>query len=44
MDAMKLYQQWLTDFANDPDTVADLKAIENDPKEIAACWAPAPTA
>ena len=34
MDAMKLYQQWLTDFANDPDTVADLKAIENDPKEI----------
>ena len=34
MEAMELYRQWLTDFANDPDTVADLKAIENDPKEI----------
>ncbi len=34
MEAMELYRQWLSDFANDPDTVADLKAIENDPKEI----------
>ena len=34
MEAMELYRQWLTDFANDPDTVADLKAIANDPKEI----------
>ena len=34
MEAMELYRQWLTDFAADPDTVADLKAIENDPKEI----------
>lgn len=34
MEAMELYRQWLADFANDPDTVADLKAIENDPKEI----------
>ena len=34
MDAMELYRQWLRDFADDADTVADLKAIENDPKEI----------
>ena len=34
MDAMQVYRQWLTDFANDPETVADLKAIENDPAEI----------
>ena len=34
MEAMKVYQQWLADFANDPETVADLKAIENDPAEI----------
>ena len=31
MEAMKVYQQWLADFADDPQTVADLKAIENDP-------------
>ena len=34
MEAMELYRQWLRDFADDADTVADLKAIENDPKEI----------
>ena len=34
MEAMELYRQWLKDFADDADTVADLKAIENDPKEI----------
>ena len=34
MEAMKIYQQWLADFADDPQTVADLKAIENDPAEI----------
>ena len=34
MEAMKVYQQWLADFADDPQTVADLKAIENDPAEI----------
>ncbi len=34
MEAMKVYQQWLADFANDPETLADLKAIENDPAEI----------
>lgn len=34
MEPMKLYQQWLTDFADDPETVADLMAIQNDPKEI----------
>jgi len=34
MDAMKLYQQWLADFADDAETVADLKAIANDPAEI----------
>lgn len=34
MEAMDLYRQWLADFADDADTVADLKAIENDPKEI----------
>ena len=34
MDAMQVYRQWLTDFANDPETIADLKAIENDPAEI----------
>ena len=34
MDAMKLYQQWLVDFADDAETVADLKAIANDPAEI----------
>ena len=34
MDAMNLYRKWLADFANDPETVADLKSIENDPAEI----------
>ena len=34
MGAMELYRQWLTDFADDAETVADLKAIENDPAEI----------
>ena len=34
MEAMKIYQQWLADFADDPQTIADLKAIENDPAEI----------
>ena len=34
MEAMQIYRQWLADFANDPETVADLKAIENDPAEI----------
>ena len=34
MEAIELYRQWLRDFADDADTVADLKAIENDPKEI----------
>ena len=34
MDAMQVYRQWLNDFANDPETIADLKAIENDPAEL----------
>ena len=34
MDAMNLYRKWLADFANDPETAADLKSIENDPAEI----------
>ena len=34
MEAMELYRQWLKDFADDADNVADLKSIENDPKEI----------
>lgn len=34
MEAMQVYRQWLADFANDPETIADLKAIENDPAEI----------
>ena len=34
MEARELYRQRLRDFADDADTVADLKAIENDPKEI----------
>ncbi len=34
MDAMQLYRQWLDDFAGDAETIADLKAIENDPAEI----------
>ena len=31
---MNLYRKWLADFANDPETIADLKSIENDPAEI----------
>ena len=34
MDPMKLYEQWLKDYADDPETVADLLAIKDDPKEI----------
>ncbi|MBQ7139094.1 MAG: phospho-sugar mutase, partial [Clostridia bacterium] len=34
MDVMTAYEQWIKDFAADADTVADLKAIANDPKEI----------
>ena len=34
MDVQTAYQQWLHDFANDADTIADLKAIANDPAEI----------
>ena len=34
MTAKEIYSQWLADFANDPETVAELKAIENDPAEI----------
>lgn len=31
---MKLYEQWLRDFADDAETVNDLLAIKDDPKEI----------
>ncbi len=34
MEPMKLYEQWLKDYADDPETVADLMAIKDDPKEI----------
>ena len=34
MDAMALYQKWLTDFASDAETVADLTAIRDNPAEI----------
>ena len=34
MDAMALYQKWLTDFASDVETVADLTAIKDNPAEI----------
>ncbi len=34
MDVRTLYEQWLRDFAQDEDTIADLKAIEGDDKEI----------
>ncbi len=34
MNAAQLYQKWLTDFASDAETVADLKSIENNPTEI----------
>ena len=34
MDVQTAYEQWLRDFAQDEDTIADLKAIADDPKEI----------
>ena len=34
MEPMKLYEQWLHDFADDQETVQDLLAIKDDPKEI----------
>ncbi len=34
MEPMKLYEQWLHDFADDAETVQDLMAIKDDPKEI----------
>lgn len=34
MDVRTAYEQWLRDFAQDADTVADLKAIADDDKEI----------
>lgn len=34
MDVQQAYQHWLEEFAADADTVADLKAIANDPREI----------
>lgn len=34
MDVRASYEQWLRDFAQDAETIADLKAIENDDKEI----------
>ena len=34
MNIQAAYEQWLRDFAQDEDTVADLKAIADDPKEI----------
>ena len=34
MDVRTAYEQWLRDFAADADTIADLKSIANDDKEI----------
>ena len=34
MEPMKLYEQWLHDFADDQETVQDLLAIKDDAKEI----------
>ncbi len=34
MEPMKLYEQWLRDYADDAETVQDLLAIKDDPKEI----------
>ena len=34
MEPIKLYEQWLHDFADDAETVQDLLAIKDDPKEI----------
>ena len=33
MDYMQLLHQWLVDFADDMETIADLESIEDDPKE-----------
>jgi hypothetical protein len=33
MDYMKVFQQWLKDFADDMETVKDLVSIEDNPKE-----------
>ena len=41
MEPMELYQKWLKDYADDPDTVADLMSIKDDPKEIETAAAPA---
>ena len=34
MNVHEAYEQWLKDFAADADTIADLKAIAGDEKEI----------
>lgn len=34
MDVQKLYKAWLNDFADDPQTVRELTAIQDDPAEI----------
>ena len=34
MEPMKLYEQWLRDYADDPETVQDLLSIKDNPKEI----------
>ncbi len=34
VDVRKAYEQWLTDFANDAETIADLQAIADKPEEI----------
>ena len=34
MEPKKLYEQWLKDFADDQETVQDLLAIKDDPREI----------
>lgn len=34
MKPIELYEQWLKDFADDPETLQDLRAIQDDPREI----------
>ena len=34
MNVHEVYHQWLKDFADDPETIADLQAIAGDEKEI----------
>ena len=34
MEPIKLYEKWLRDYADDAETVQDLLAIKDDPKEI----------